>query len=353
MNENLYSNIIQLIKFPLICCIILYHCYTSVNINNDIYWHLVYPLITLGEVGVPAFFFISGLLFYYNVKDGHLQYNRKIKSRIKTLLIPYFIWNALMLILLFILESIPFTSSFFAQGYDQITGYNFFELIKAFVFRGEWNGGYSTPILSTMWYIRNLMVLCLISPIIYYMIRSLKWIVVITLGVWWISSIGGDYTQSSIFFFSLGACVMITRTDILNINKNNIIIFSLLYVFIFISDYIINMQHFTSFSPLIIHRINIITSIYALLLIGKYFSNKYKLSSIYTDSTFFIFAFHYPLVLAIRRVGVKLIHTNNGVIDFSIYLFSFILSVIICLFVYYLLLKYSPKILRILTGNRA
>ena len=101
MLENLsyqkLSRSIETLRFPLILFIICLHCYTStstVTRGHDTYFRLIYPFsLWMGETGVPAFFFISGLLFFYSKKT----YIQKIKSRFQTLLIPYLFFNALIL----------------------------------------------------------------------------------------------------------------------------------------------------------------------------------------------------------------------------------------------------------------
>ena len=90
------SEAISWIRFPLIFLIILLHCYSTVKLpgNHVMYFKAIYPFsLWLGETGVPGFFFISGFLFFHS-KKTHRQ---KISSRIHTLLIPYLLWNLILL----------------------------------------------------------------------------------------------------------------------------------------------------------------------------------------------------------------------------------------------------------------
>ena len=88
---------IETLRFPLILSIICLHCYTSTSTvvsGHDSYFRFIYPLsLWIGETGVPAYFFISGLLLFYSQKT----YSQKIKSRFRTLLIPYLFFNGLVL----------------------------------------------------------------------------------------------------------------------------------------------------------------------------------------------------------------------------------------------------------------
>lgn len=53
--------------------------------------------ITLGDLAVPLFYMISSYLFYRNYDSS--QISKKYQRRIKSILIPYFVWNVLYLIL--------------------------------------------------------------------------------------------------------------------------------------------------------------------------------------------------------------------------------------------------------------
>ena len=68
--------------------------------------------LCLGEIGVPLFFTISGYLFFLNYSK--YDYYRKIKTRTKSLLVPYLIWNTFFICVYFIIQQIPTLSPFFS-----------------------------------------------------------------------------------------------------------------------------------------------------------------------------------------------------------------------------------------------
>ena len=109
------SEAITWLRFPLIFLIILLHCYSVQRLegNHELYFKVLYPFsLWLGETGVPGFFFISGYLFFLSKKS----YLLKLETRVHTLLIPYLIWNFLLLSLYVIA---------YAMGYPQdINGRN-------------------------------------------------------------------------------------------------------------------------------------------------------------------------------------------------------------------------------------
>lgn len=104
------SRVITSLRFPLIVMIIMFHLYEpGAVIDNSTTLHYVLAKILgadgIAKIAVPAFFLISGFLFFLNVNNWEKQvYVSKLKSRSKTLLLPYILWNALPILLIVILN---------------------------------------------------------------------------------------------------------------------------------------------------------------------------------------------------------------------------------------------------------
>ena len=89
---------------------------------------------TLVKVAMPTFFIISGYLFFANNEKFNKEiYWQKIWRRVKTLLIPYIIWNMIMAIKLKI-----FNLSIFVE-----------------------------PANMPLWFLRDLIIVSLLTPILY------------------------------------------------------------------------------------------------------------------------------------------------------------------------------------------
>lgn len=101
MNQ-ITSNTITAIRFPLIVAVVLLHTYIidrpiggTVFVPAgeypafDLFEHLYRG--ELGNVAVPLYFFISGFLFFYGLKNfdwGKLR--KKLGRRVHSLVIPFF-----------------------------------------------------------------------------------------------------------------------------------------------------------------------------------------------------------------------------------------------------------------------
>ena len=203
MNEypNQLSAAITWLRFPLIFMVITLHGYSVVQLpgNHSTFFHSVYPFaLWFGETGVPVFFFISGFLFFLS----HKTYLEKIKARCHSLLIPYILWNALLLF--------AYIVAFVVGNPQDINGKNMSDFmwtdyLRLFWDRGSYDNGNFVPLLCPFWYIRNLLILSLISPMIYIMNRYLREGYLLAVIIWWILTPHNAFIPQSILFFSLGA----------------------------------------------------------------------------------------------------------------------------------------------------
>lgn len=133
--------------------------------------------------GIEPLFFISGWLFFINVPQGggilggggNSIYARKLRSRVRTLLVPYIFWNCLWL------------------AYTLVKNYHLGQLgesstialdsplkiLQVFFYCGEG----PTPLLPIafyMWFVRDLMLCALLTPLFhkFYQWRYAIWVLV-------------------------------------------------------------------------------------------------------------------------------------------------------------------------------
>ena len=186
-------DIINALRLPLIVLVTYAHSYGGVmegycvlGSGWDTYEVLkIMVSQTLVKVAMPMFFVMSGYLFFANVEQFNKEiYWQKIQRRIKTLLIPYIIWNLLMA-----LKLKDFNLSFFME-----------------------------PANMPLWFLRDLMIVSLLTPIIYIGVKKLNyWVFLLLLpvyltGIWAIQPGPNPY---AICFFTLGAYLSIKRVNLI------------------------------------------------------------------------------------------------------------------------------------------
>lgn len=85
------------------------------------------------------------------------------------------LWSFWGLAFFFILQQVPQSKSFFTN--DLIANYSFTKVLDTL---------FLNPIPYQLWFLRDLIVLVLFSPIIYLLIKHLKWIPLIVFLILWL-----------------------------------------------------------------------------------------------------------------------------------------------------------------------
>ena len=328
---------ISFLRFPLIVLIVCIHgnmfsCAGQPRICEFISYALAG---VISRIAVPLLFLISGLLFFWNCDFSASTDKEKLKRRVKSLLIPYLIWNAA--VLLFIIVPNP---ERLGASNDPLS------ILSAFI---ACNGS-KGPISIQFWYIRDLMVMNLLSPIVYYSVSSRRFsnVVIILLLLIWII-IGRDsigyFNPVSVTFYSLGAWIATKKTDLASLTEK---MGRLPYAHpaLIVLDILCKEAEFYP----IIHNIVILFGM-AFALRTAYCivrQKDFKQNNFLVSSSFFVFAAHDPWCFSILRRAIGMI----GFHGLSAYLSIIILSVYLSLAAYYVLSRFCQKIVMVLTGNR-
>ena len=223
-----FSEAINWLRFPLIFLIIMLHCYSVQRLegNHEVFFKVIYPFsLWLGETGVPGFFFISGYLFFISKKT----YWQKIETRVHTLLVPYLLWNSMLLILYFATYFIGYPQEINGRN---IADYQLFDYIRLFWDRGTYDKGNFVPLLCPLWYIRNLLIMSILSPIIFILIKYTRELFLFAIMAWWLFTYHNGFIPQTILFFSLGAYFSIYHINPLKtITTNKKLFFALFCIF--------------------------------------------------------------------------------------------------------------------------
>ncbi len=118
-------------------------------------WNFLYYCLA-----VPGFFMCSGYLFYRNLTWKKIP--EKLKRRVVSLVIPFFIWNFLYYILHLTARKIPYLG----QLFDTAVPFSLPEFINA-VFFYKYN--------PVFWFMLYLILFSFLSPVIYGILKQ-KWI---------------------------------------------------------------------------------------------------------------------------------------------------------------------------------
>lgn len=360
VNDELESQVISFLRFPLIVAVVFIHSNPSnviindVNISSDnsfaIYENFRYFISEiLARVAVPLYFFISGFLFYKNVNNFDSQiYFQKLCKRGRTLLIPYMFWNLIVLFLFYLTQT--FLSGLTSGNNLLITEYSWENLIKAF-----WNGnsGNNMPINYPLWFLRDLMVTVILSPVIYWLIQHLKILYISLLGVLWFFNIWfyiPGISITAIFFFSFGAYFSLSKKNYVETFLRFYPAIIVVYLFVAICNLVLKNNSLCIY----IHNMGVLIGVVAFISLTAYCINRkiWHINFQLSNSSFFIYVYHgMPLALVIKSMS-KILQPQSNITFIMLYLFSPILIIVMGYWINYFLMKYFPKFTSTATGGR-
>ncbi len=127
----------------------------------------------IGRCAVPLFYLISGYLFFMKVPDGVKSIGRKIRKRIKSLLIPYFIGCVFFVIFYSFVALLPWTSNLINSSSSIMPLFQKpYSIILISIF---YDGGTGYPCAFQLWFLRDLILIVATSPLWYLCLKHLKW----------------------------------------------------------------------------------------------------------------------------------------------------------------------------------
>ena len=302
----------------------------------------------LGRIPVRAFFFISGFFFFYKANFTTTAYKNKLQNRVKTLLVPYLSWNLLILGLYFAAQSLPGISGLFSGANKLIADYNFKDFFSVFwnVIEGD------KPLVYSLWFMRDLMVVALATPVVYFFVKYTRIFGIIILGALWFFKIWPGivgFSSVSFFFFSAGAYFSINKLNPVTTFQKAFVPSMIIYPVLAVAELSTRGCGFNGY----IHNAAILAGIvFAFNLTSHFVQNgKFGINAFLTSATFFLYAFHEPFTTFLRKFILKFIPVTS----FSITLLYFLLPVmviLIALVLYYLLGRYLPGFVAVITGDR-
>lgn len=367
MNRSL-STIVNWLRFPLACLIVVKHYYTpdisseimaSIHGDNYSLYNYVGTFFThiFPAFAVPLFFFISGYLYFVkydkNKKFDLGEWKDKTIKRIKSLLIPYLSWNLLVLLLFAVVQFLSGSSETMDKdGYKLIVDYGVIDYAKAF-YAIDSTG---MPIDGPLWFVRDLfLVSVFLSYPIYLVVTKLKIYGLILLAIVYFTGLTTPVTgigMPCVFFFTFGGyCAINKFTLFINVNEK---IRNLLGGGILASLCFFAISYYLDSSLTIwAKRIYIVMTVFFIFGWLGIYERKHFLKEIafFSASSFFIFAIHKPILVIIRRGIFAVFNPSSELILIALCVIIPILVIFISLLAFFILKKYLP-FLKFLNGSR-
>lgn len=278
------GNRVDLLRVLLTVGIVCRHAtMTDMAVSTSAFDAIIQGIIWLTEVCVPLFYVISGYLYFRNapLDPQPRWFLDKYKSRFFSLVIPYLIANVIAWgCYYFALKAVPsMVSGFFGDNWKD----------PVFVF---WTG----PVNMSLWFIRELILVVLVSPLIFLLVRYLHWWGVLALGVLWACKIG----PAPLFFFSLGAC----------------------------------------------------EGIWKIAPVERWLMAPSRVDTRSRAWTYFVYLYHYLLIVGVKKGLVMVLHPQGTLALVGIYLLSVVLVLVVLTVVYGLMRRVMPGVTQVIVGGK-
>lgn len=219
---------------------------------------------------------------------------------------------------------------------------------------GDHNNG--MPVCFQLWFIRDLIIVVLFTPLIYYFIKYTKIYGIILLGTLWTFNIWFDvvsFSITSFFFFSFGAWFSINKRDFTvdfsYLRRISVVV----YIVLLILNTSLWYYKITGFYY--IKNISIIIGMIAIISWTAYGikNNKIKPNAFLAASSFFVYAYHGMPISLLNKIYMKF--TAPYISEYTM-IFGYILIPLIIasigVGIYAILHKFFPSFTALITGGR-
>ena len=359
--EQLRRQTLDLLRFPLAISVMVIHIWPIVSKDSTTIQFSQLPVFTaicnilagfLRNQSVPIYFFIAGFVFFYNINFNRNTYIQKLKNRVHSLLIPYLIWNTLSLLIEIITRVIAKKS----------LNLSLTNIIQCFtMYNGALIGNSlddsGCPINYPLWFLRDLMIVVLCTPILFRLIKYSKHYFILLLGCMWLAStymltIPAERIFSAFFFFSWGAYMSICKLDMLNefgrYFKSSMIVYPILGALHVAATYICPQACLT------IKNINIVVGLlFAYNLSSWLLRHGFcNVSSFLAASGFFIYVAHSLIINRITSLQTHFVDTDSDVQMILVRVITMFVTTCILLGAFHILRRYMPSVLKVIAGRK-
>ncbi len=304
----------------------------------------------IARSSVPISLLMAGFLLAIGFDSRMSNYLQKLKTKLRTLLIPFLFWNIFVVGLYALAHGVQPLSEFMSGKNGLIAQYSLSDFFSAVLGIGR------APIAYQFWFIRDLMILCVLSPLLLHGLKRWPSILLTLLGALWLSDLWPIAVPSSraILFFSVG--LYLGATD-----KSGTRLFALdpyarplavLYCLLLV----VNALSSAGGQPhRYLHEAMVAIGIPVWLYASKLALNVPSLHRwliTYSSASFFVFAAHEPLLTALIKVVFRAIAPVSSLLGTVLYLAIPLTLIGVLVYVHQLMSKRFPTMTHIITGGR-
>lgn len=331
--SNYLSEKIRIISLLLTVLIVILHANMANLCTGGVSFLQEVMTAEVTRIAVPIFFLISGFLFFYNYQNTWSDYQRKLYSRTHSLLIPYVLFLLCGSFGMFILGQVYTIEAFWGTVKNGIL--------------------HSPPIFYPLWFLRDLYIMAVFAPVVYWVIKKVPMFLIVLIVVWLLGKNPLIFPMTeTMLFFGLGAflstkVVWLEQTEHKGAWGCLCLWGGLCFLNHYVSEYVIKLPYAT-------HCVILLLGIYAVWILYD------KLYTLFSDCvksaeickySFFIYLLHEPILTIIKKTGLFVLGSSSWSIG-AIYVISPILTILVVYGIGLFLKNNCPHLLVFITGGR-
>lgn len=368
--NDLRSQSLDLLRFPLAVAVVFIHVWTPEVYGpmGDVSMYSFINGLIEGLVrgqSVPIYFFISGYVFFLNIDMSPRTYIRKLRNRSKSLFIPYIVWNSAEIAktLLFMLPGLAFLSDktvTLAGTHLSASSlaYSYWDASRG-LFGNAPTGGDIFPENYPLWFLRDLMIVVLCTPLIHIAIKKAHAYAMTALGIAWLLCVFhpfGHHGQllTAFFFFSWGAYMSINKKDMLLIFGKMFKTSAALYACLAVAYAIAYMYYPKATTPL--KMLNQCAGLIFAYDLSAWLLRKKtcKVNKFLSSASFFVYVTHILVFGQIFRLLCMLLPQSfsDTYLVFITEMLTLAATVCLLLAVFYLMHRFTPRLLKVVAGRK-
>ena len=210
------------------------------------------------------------------------------------------------------------------------------------------------PLVYSLWFLRDLMIVVVFSPVLHWAIRKFRWGVLVVLFMIYLLIPDNNrfhFLITALLFFSTGAYLSIWQIDMFRafrpFSRWALVLYPLLCLFLF----------FVLGSPKVMHYAKVLSIIVALPLAYNMAAwllqnTRIKVSSFLASASFFIYVSHLLICFRVLKLFVIMLQPEQGWAVVATYVVSEVAVILLLLGMFYLMKRYTPSLLRVVAGRK-
>lgn len=307
---------------------------------------------------VPLLSMISGWLFFtFLPQDAWASISRRMRSRLTTVYLPMVAWNALYLALIYA----AFRAHPQSAAFSHATRFNIdFFTAGPMQYINSVFAVTDTPIGFQFWFVRDLFVTALVSPLWWLMICRIPWLGALIIGAIWLSgwNMVIFFRPDVPFFFYLGALIH---------QKHLRIVIPLRLTLILVALYVA-LVSLRALAPYVVafpnhvapYWIEVATRSMRIVGVIGCWGVIYRLArtqngifiSGYGGAAFFLYSAHWPLLSVIKEAAWHFIPGQSDFWMLAHYVGCVTLTIVISMTIALTLARLSPGLFALMNGGR-